>query len=157
MADYKKMADSLVSKAKELAESEAVTGAVEKVKNAAGTGISGIFEKGTQRAKNFGTVTKATMDLNRDHKELERVFCEIGKLYYEQNSAVPEGSFAPLFEQIELLYSSIASKEAEINAYKAMFEQSSTSSSRTGPGWELDERIDDFESIVSQTETEGQR
>ena len=87
----------LFTKAKEIAASDAVTGAVERVKDvAASTGVLEVYEKGAQRAKSFGSATKITLDLNRDHKELERVFAEIGKLYYEQAKDAPEGFFVPL-------------------------------------------------------------
>ncbi len=158
MADYKKLADSLLNRAKELAESETVTGVVDKVRgSAAGAGLTGVLEKGAQRAKSFGAATKNTLDLSRDHKELERVFSEIGKLYYEQAAGLPEGLFAPLFEQVALLQQSISAKEAEMEAYKASFGQGSTSSQQTRSEQELHGRIDDFESIVNQTENDGQR
>ena len=93
---------TLFTKAKEIAASDAVTGAVERVKDvAASTGVLEVYEKGAQRAKSFGSATKITLDLNRDHKELERVFAEIGKLYYEQAKDAPEGFFVPLFQQAE--------------------------------------------------------
>ena len=156
MSDYKDLVDNLLNKAKDLAASESVTGVVGKVKEAAsGTGITDILEKGTQRAKNFGNATKITLDLNRDCKELERVFSEIGKLYYEHNVSSPEGFFAPLFEQAGMLRESIAAKQAEIEAYKASFESSNASPSQAEANQELDGRIDDFESIVNQTETDG--
>ena len=154
MADYKDLVDSILHKAKDLASSDAVTGTVGKVKDAAAnSGISGVIEKGTQRAKSFGNATKLTLDLNRDHKELERVFAEIGKLFYEQSADAPEGFFAPLFEQVLALRESIAAKEAEIEAYKAFFEQADVP--KNDAAHELSSRIDDFESIVNQTETDG--
>ena len=155
MSDYKDFVGTIFSRAKDLAESEAVNGMVERVKEAAqSTGIVDVFEKGSQRARSFGSATRLTLDLNRDYKELERVFSEIGKLYYEQTSSSPEGFFAPLFEQVEAIRTSIAAKEAEIEAYKASF--NSLDSGSTAPTEaDLDTRIDDFESIVDQTETDG--
>ena len=92
MSDYKDLVGSILSRAKGLTDSEAVSGMVERVKGAAqSTGISEVFEKGSQRARSFGNATKLTMDLNRDYKELERVFCEIGKLFYQQSASSPEG------------------------------------------------------------------
>lgn len=156
MSDYKEFVGNILNRAKDLAESEAVSGVVERVKDAAqNSGISDVFEKGSQRARSFGNATKLTMDLNRDYKELERVFCEIGKLCYQQSSTAPEGFFVPLFEQVEALRSTIAAKEAEIEAYKASFDAPGSGGS-TAPGdADLDTRIDDFESIVNQTETDG--
>ena len=135
MSDYKDFVGTILSRAKDLAESGAVNGMVERVKEAAqSTGIVDVFEKGSQRARSFGSATRLTVDLNRDYKELERVFSEIGKLYYEQTSSSPEGFFAPLFEQVETQQAAAgtAPDEADLNT-----------------------RIDDFESIVDQTENDG--
>ncbi len=143
---------TLFSKAKEFAASDTVTGAVERVKDAAAnTGILEVYEKGAQRAKSFGSATKTTLDLNRDHKELERVFAEIGKLYYEQAKDAPEGFFAPLFQQVETLHDTIAAKEAEVEAYKTSFEKAGESNRDDA----LDNNIADFEAIVNRTETDG--
>ena len=155
MSDYKDFVGTILSRAKDLAESDAVNGMVERVKGAAqNTGIVDVFEKGSQRARSFGNATKLTVELNRDYKELERVFCEIGKLYYEQASSSPEGFFAPLFEQVEAIRTSIAAREAEIEAYKASFETQAAEGTTTDDT-DLNTRIDDFESIVDQTETDG--
>ena len=155
MSDYKDFVGTILSRAKDLAESEAVNGMVERVKGAAqNTGIADVFEKGSQRARSFGNATKLTVELNRDYKELERVFCEIGKLYYEQASSSPEGFFAPLFEQVEAIRTSIAAREAEIEAYKASFETQAAAGTTPNDA-DLNTRIDDFESIVDQTETDG--
>ena len=154
MPDYKEFVGTILTKARDLAASDTVTGAVEKVKEAAaGTGIPDVFEKGTQRAKSFGSATRLTLDLNRDHKELERVFAEIGKLYYEQTNGTADGFFVPLFEQAENLRRAIAEKESEIEAYKASFESSEHGSRDADSA--LDEQIDAFESIVNQTENDG--
>jgi len=155
MSDYKDFVGSILNRAKGLADSEAVSGVVERVRGAAqNTGISEVFEKGSQRARSFGNATKLTVDLSRDYKELERVFCEIGKLFYQQSASSPEGFFVPLFEQVETLRTSIAAKEAEIEAYKASFNTPDSGSTAPTEA-DLDTRIDDFESIVDQTETDG--
>ena len=155
MSDYKDFVGSILNRAKDLADSEKVSGVVERVKGAAqNTGIPEVFEKGSQRARSFGNATKLTVDLNRDYKELERVFSEIGKLFYQQSASSPEGFFAPLFEQVEALRTSIAAKESEIEAYKASFTPPDSGSTAPTEA-DLDTRIDDFESIVNQTETDG--
>ena len=153
MSDYKDFVGNILHRAKDLADREMVNGMVERVKDAAqSSGIADAFEKGSQRARSFGSATRLTLDLNRDYKELERVFCEIGKLFYEQSSSSPEGFFAPLFEQVEAIRTSIAAKEAEIEAYKASFEAAASTASADA---DLNTRIDDFESIVDQTENDG--
>ncbi len=155
MSDYKDFVGNILHRAKDLADRETVNGVMERVKDAAqNTGIADVFEKGSQRARSFGSAARLTVDLNRDYKELERVFCEIGKLFYEQSSASPEGFFAPLFEQVEAIRTSIAAKEAEIEAYKASFE-SPAAGGTASADTDLNTRIDDFESIVDQTETDG--
>ena len=149
MSDYKDFVGTIFSRAKDLAESEAVNGMVERVKEAAqSTGIVDVFEKGSQRARSFGSATRLTVDLNRDYKELERVF-------YEQTSSSPEGFFAPLFEQVEAIRTSIAAKEAEIEAYKSSFETQQAAAGTAPDEADLNTRIDDFESIVDQTENDG--
>ncbi len=156
--DYKEVltgtVGSLISKAREFAESDTVTDVVGRVKDAAaGTGVLEVYQKGAQRAKSFGSATKTTLDLNRDHKELERIFAEIGKLCYEQNRGAPEGFFAPLFEQVDALRASIAAKEAEVEAYKASFEGKASPDVKAEE--ELRDDISDFEAIVDRTETDG--
>ena len=151
MADYKKLftdtMGTLVTKAKELAESETVANAVDRVKEAAqSTGIPAVYEKGMQRTKSFGNATKLTLDLNRDHAELDRIYAEIGRLCYEQMHDHPEGFFAPLFEQVEAMHVTIRAKEAELEAYKAGFTENNTVPQN---------EIDDFESIVNRTEDDG--
>ncbi len=151
MADYRKILtgtmETLVTKAKEIAESDAVTGAVDRVKEAAiNTGISEVYEKGAQRAKSFGNATKLTLDLNRDHTELERIYAEIGRRCYEQMREKPEGFFAPLFGQVEAMQETIRAKEAELAAYKAGFAEKNDVPH---------DEIDDFEAIVNRTEDDG--
>ena len=143
----------ILDKAKELATSETVTGAVEKVKDAAvSTGLKDVYEKSAERAKSFGSATKLTVELNRDHKELERIFSEIGKLYYEQCSGLGDGFFAPLFEQAEKMKEAIREKERKIEEYKASFGGSGMDAAEKE---ELNGDIADFESIVNQTENDG--
>ena len=92
-----------------------------------------------------------TVELSRDHKELERVFTEIGKLYYEQTGGQGDGFFVPLFEQAEKLKETIREKESRIEEYKAAFGSAETEASKD----ELSGNIADFESIVNQTEDDG--
>ena len=158
MSDYKDLVSDLLGKAKGLANSEASADVAEKIREAAAaSGLTGVLEKGSQRAKNFGTATKAALDLNRDYKELERVFCEIGKLYYEQNADRPEDVFVPLFEQVNTLRDSIIAKNEALETYKTSFEFSSAESQaeRSQVPLDLGLNIDEFEAIVNQTENDG--
>ena len=157
MADYKELLSdkvgTILNRAKELAGSEAVSGTVDRVREAASSsGILSVYEKGAQRAKSFGDATRLSVDLNRDYKELNRVFAEIGKLYYEQAKAAPEGFFVPLFQQADTLFSEIAEKEARVSEYKAAFASSGKVVENTD---QMNSDIADFEEIVNRTETDG--
>jgi len=155
--DYNRILTDTVSgilfRAKEFASSDAVTDTVARVRDtASGTGVLEIYEKGARRAKSFGSATKTTLELTRDRKELERVFCEIGKLYYERNRFSADEAFAPLFRQVEALTEGIRAKEAEVEAYKASFEKGGKPAKTAS---ELDSSIMDFEAIVNRTENDG--
>ncbi len=160
MADYKEIlsgtVETLVSRAKDLAGSDVVAGAVGKVREAAvNTGVFEVYEKGARRAKSFTDATRLTVDLNRDYKELERVYTEIGKLYYDQAKDAPDGFFPSLFSQVSALRSAIAEKEGQIEAYKANFSPSAEASDSAVDVDRMNSDIADFEEIVNRTETDG--
>ena len=155
MADYKDIItgtiSNLVGKAKELAQSDTVTQFVDKVKDTAeNNSVRDIYAQGTGRAKSYGRIAKLSLEINGESQELNRVYTEIGKLYYEQAKDAPEGFYAGLFSQARELAESIAAKEAEISAMKAEF---AAADSGTDP--DIDVEIGDFEDIVSATEKDG--
>ena len=155
MADNKNLVGSIMNKAKNIAENSAVADAVEKAKKSAkSSGIQTVLEKGTQRAKSIGSATKLSIDLNRDYRQLDRLFREIGKLYYEQSAEAPEGPYVPLFEQVASMRGTIRSKEAEMKAYKTASDTAHSDGQKKSDQ-ELNGRIDDFESVVDQTESDG--
>lgn len=153
MADFKDILNdtlgSLADKAKEFAGSDSVRSAVDKIKGSAGSGgVANIYAQGAERAKTYGRIAKLTLELNGQNTELGRVYTEIGRLYFEQNRDHPEGYFAPLFSQADLITETIHAKEEEINALKATVES-------TKPAPDLDVDIADFEQIVDATEADG--
>lgn len=153
MADFKDIVSgtlgTLAGKAKELAESESVRNAVDKLKDSAGSSpVAGIYAQGTERAKAYARIAKLTLELNGQNTELGRVYTEIGRLYFEQNRDHPEGYFAPLFSQADLITEAIHAKEDEINTLKAAVENG-----KSAP--DLDADIADFEQIVNATEADG--
>ena len=155
MADYKDIItgtiSNLVGKAKELAQSDTITQFVDKVKDTAeNNSVREIYSQGTGRAKSYGRIAKLSLEINGESQELNRVFTEIGKLYYEQAKAAPEGFYAGLFSQARALTDSIAAKEAEISAMKAEF-----AAADAGMDPDIDVEIGDFEDIVSATEKDG--
>ena len=119
-----------------------------KVKDAAdSTGVAGVYAKGADRARAFGQITKLTFALNGEAEELKRVYTEIGRLYFEQAKAAPEGFFAPLFEQAERISGSMRRKQAEIDALKAAYLESGEK--------ELEVDVGEFDDIVSAAEREA--
>lgn len=159
MADYKEMINdtisTLVGKAKEFAASDAVTGLVDKVKSAAEeSGVAKVYEDGASRTKSYARIAKLTLAVNGAHEELNRVYAEIGKLYYEQAKDAPEGYFAPLFAQADALTQGILEKEEEVKALKEAIEAAKTARADKAAE-ELGVDIADFEEIVDATANDG--
>lgn len=162
MADYKDMITGtlgrLREKARELAESDAVSNARRKLDEATeGSMIRSVYEQGAARTKIYGRIAKLSLALNGESEELKRVYAEIGKLWFEQARENPEGVFAPLFAQAENLLASIEDKSEQIEALKAEIEEQ-----RAAEGIDVEitqepeDEIADFEQIVSETENDGQ-
>ena len=152
MADYKELLGGAL---KNLAE---------KVKDVAdNTGVSEVYAKGIERTKNYGTMAKLSIAINSDTEELKRVYQEIGRLYYEDAKAAPEGFYASLFAQVEALNAGIAEKRRDIDAIKAELD----SSSQRDIDVEISELPDgaaakseaaannEFEAVVNSTESDG--
>ncbi len=151
MADYKEILSGIVGKAKEFAASDTVTGLVDKVKSAAEeSGVAKVYEDGANRTKAYAKIAKLTLEVNGAHEELNRVYAEIGKLYYEQLKDAPEGYFAPLFAQAQALRGGIEEKEAAVQALK-----DGLGAAKAAPAEDVE--IADFEQIVDATEDEGKR
>ena len=117
-----------------------------KVKEAAGTsGVLDVYAQGANRAKAFGQIAKLSLELNGEHEELDRIYTEIGRLYYEQAKDAPEGFFAPLFAQAETSAAKLRSIENEIAALKeAVFEEKAEK--------DIEVEIGAFDDIVSADE-----
>ena len=139
MADYKELISGTLGTLSRLGG---------KVKDVAvNTGVTDVYAKGADRAKAFAQITRLTLALNGEHEELKRVYAEIGRLYFEQAKAAPEGFFVPLFEQAGRLTDSIRTKQTEIDNLKADYLE---------PG-EKDVEVEfgDFDDIVSAAEREA--
>ena len=159
MADYKDRINdtisTLVGKAKEFAASDTVTGLVDKVKSAAEeSGVARVYEDGASRTKAYARIAKLTLAVNSAHEELNRVYAEIGKLYYEQAKDAPEGYFAPLFAQADVLAQGILEKESEVQSLKDAIEAARIARADKAAA-ELGVDIADFEQIVDATENDG--
>lgn len=159
MASYKDIItetlNTVVDKVKTSAESGTISNVVGKVKDAAeNSGVRGFYDKGASRAKTYGQIAKLTVSLNSDNEELKRVFCEIGRLYYEQAKDAPEGYFVPLFAQCEAVSAAIEEKQQQIDELKASV-QENTDDIEVEITEEMNSDIVDYESIVAANEDEN--
>ena len=114
---------------------------------ASSSGVLDVYAQGASRAKAFGQLTKLTLELNGDHEELQRIYTEIGRLYFEQTKDAPEGFFVPLFEQANRVSGNIRAKRAKIDELKENYGVSGQS--------DIDVEIGDFDDVVSATEADG--
>jgi len=136
MADYKDILNGTLGKL------------ADKVKEtASSSGVLDVYAQGANRAKAFGQLTKLTLELNGEHEELQRIYTEIGRLYFEQAKDAPEGFFVPLFEQANRVSDSIRAKRAKIDELK---EHYGVTEQR-----DIDVEIGDFDDVVSATEADG--
>ena len=131
MADYLEKLKDIAGKVREAAEN---------------SGVLEVYEQGLERTKNYGNMAKLGFEINGEREELKKVYEEIGRLYYEDNKAAPEGLFVPLFAQVEKISRSIELKKCEMEERKA---------SAIGTEQDLEVEFDDFEKIVSETEKDG--
>ena len=138
MADYKELLGSLVNKAKSVMDN---------------SGVTGVYQKGADRAKVYSRIARLTLDANNQAEELRKVFTEIGKLYFEQERDEPKGVFAPLFAQAGQLQNALLAKETELDALK--------DSLKAKPQEEPDIEVEitqeepDFDAVVDATENAG--
>lgn len=135
MADYKELLGTFGKLADKVRET------------ASSTGVLDVYAQGANRAKAFGQLTKLTLELNGEHDELNRIYAEIGRLYFEQAKDAPEGCFVPLFEQAKRVADGIREKRARIDALKEQYGMSGQS--------DIDVEIGDFDDVVSATEADG--
>ena len=136
MADYKDILSGTLGK---LADKGKET--------ASSTGVLDVYAQGANRAKAFGQLTKLTLELNGEHEELQRIYTEIGRLYFEQAKDTPEGFFVPLFEQANRVSDNIRAKRAKIDELKEHYGVTEQS--------DIDVEIGDFDDVVSATEADG--
>jgi hypothetical protein len=170
MANYKDIItgtlSNLANKAKEVAEKPTVKDAVGKVKTVAddaagkvkgaveGSTVKEVYDQGASRVKSYGHIAKLSLEINGDYEELKRVYTEIGKLCYEQQKDAPQEFFAPLFAQVQEITARIQKNEDTIAEMKA--EQDITVEVvEEDAAEEFTAAADDFESVVTATESEG--
>ena len=137
MADYKDIINGTIASI------------MDKVKGVADSGaVRNVYEQGASKAKSYGQLARYAFEVNGDKEELKRVFCEIGKLYFDQAKDAPDEFFAPLFEQAKVITQRIAEKEEYIKAVKSEFAAPAAEA-------DIDVEVCDFEEVVSATEEDG--
>lgn len=132
MSDYKELFGKLAGKVKEAADS---------------SGVLDIYAQGTERAKALGQIAKLSIELKSEHDELQRIYTEIGRMYFEQAKAAPEGSFVPLFDQANRTAEKIRETRAKIDDLHAHYGESGER--------DIDVEIGDFDDIVSAAEADA--
>jgi hypothetical protein len=169
MANYKDIItgtlSNLANKAKEVADNPGVKDAVGKVKTVdddaagkvkgavEGSTVKEVYDQGASRVKSYGHMAKLSLEINGDYEELKRVYTEIGKLCYEQQKDAPQEFFAPLFAQVQEITARIQKNEDTIAEMKA--EQDITVEVVEDAAEEFTAAADDFESVVTATESDG--
>ena len=110
MADIKNLItgtfNNIVGKVKEVADNSNVKDTVKD-----------IYEQGSNKVKAYSQIAKLSLELTGDKSELNKLYTEIGRMYFEE-TAEPDDFFAPLFEQTREVYQRIVEKEALIGVLK---------------------------------------
>lgn len=121
MANYASMIKGTIkalgNKAKEFAE----TGAVKEV-----------YDRSSTTARCYANIAKLTVLINGELEDQQKVFNEIGRLYYELNRGEPAEHFEELFAKVSEMDEKIESMRQELSEAKAAVE-----AARSGAGTEV--------------------
>jgi len=147
MSDYKDrilgtifdLADTVTSKAKELAESDSVRS---------------VYERSAGKAKSYARLAKLNLERSAANEELNKVYQEIGKLAYDQMKSSPQGFYAALFIQANEIETSIEAKQAEIDALRTELgaPESGEAVGAEAPAGDFEADLADFDTIVDSAE-----
>ena len=131
MSSYRDTLNNLMGRARELAESGAVRD---------------VYEKGISRTKSYARMAKLTLSIKEDSDALNKLYAEIGRLFFEQNPIAPDAQYTDLFARAQGLRGLIEGKQRELEELKADI----------GPETaDIEVEIGNFEDIVDATEVEG--
>ena len=108
--------------------------------------VRDVYARGTERAKAFGRIAKLTRQLGSENNELERIYREIGMLYFEQARTAPEGFFAPLFAEAESAAARIDALRSEIRDLREQYLDE-------GAEEDIEVEIGEFEDVVAADES----
>ena len=142
MAEYKDLFQSLSDSVRKIADN--VTDSISE-----GGIVRTVYQQGINRTRSFAQLTRLSSGKRREQEELDRVFREIGHLYYDEAKDAPTGFYAPLFAQICEIQDRMDELDVQISALREAI---------AGPVGaaenEPDSSIRDFESVV---EASGQQ
>ena len=136
MANYQSMIKgtlkALGNKAKQVAESNAV---------------KDVYDRSTTTAKCYANIAKLTVLINGELEDQQKVFNEIGRLYYELNRENPAEDFQELFDKVSEMDEKIESMRQELSDAKAAVEASranggaepTTEAKSDDANWEVEE------------------
>ena len=148
MADIKNIINGIFGKVKEAADKADVKGTVNEVKDT----VMDIYEQGSSKVRSYSAIAKLSLELTGDKSELNKLYTEIGRLYFEE-TAEPDDFFAPLFEQAREIYERIAEKEALIGLLKD--EDCDGEEAEHCSDAEIEVEVCEFEEVVEATEAEA--
>lgn len=131
MSNYLDTINNLVGRARELAGSGAVRD---------------VYEKGVSRTKSYARMAKLALSIKEDSDALQKLYAEIGRLFFEQNPIAPDAAYTDLFARAQGLRGLIEQKRREMDDLKADVGTD---------GGDIEVEIGSFEDIVNATEDEG--
>lgn len=140
--------NNLVGKVKEVADNTDVKATVSDVK---GT-VKDIYEQGSDKVKAYSAIAKLSLELTGDRNELNKLYTEIGRLYFEE-TAEPDDFFAPLFAQAREVYERIGEKEALIGLLKS--DDCDSEEAEHCSDAEIEVEVCEFEEVVEAAEAEA--
>lgn len=79
------------------------------------SGLKDIYDKCTNKVKSLGNYAKLSMKYNNLYEQLQKVYTEIGKIYYREHYNLPESIY-------EVLFQKVAELNEEISAVKNQFD-----------------------------------
>lgn len=87
---------------------------LEKTVNSAAAGV-GILARGAAKAtRRMARTAKLNLVIADERKNINRLYTEVGRLYYEAHRDDPEGFFVNLFQKIDASMEAVAVMETEL-------------------------------------------
>ena len=126
---------------------DTINGLLGRARELAGSGaVRDVYEKGVSRTKSYARMAKLTLALKEDSDTLNKLYAEIGRLFFEQNPIAPDAAYVDLFARAQGLRGLIEQKQRELEDLKANV---------GSDGADIEVEIGNFEDIVDATEVEG--